>query len=63
MKPANAIRTHRPEQGLVAFVRAAAGLASVRRGMHIGTPGFFGSASLCWLERAEDQVHPGEGSA
>lgn len=67
MKPGNVIRTHRPEQGLGAFVRAALGLASLGHGMHVGAQGSFVPASYClalgWLDQAEDQVHPGEGSA
>ena len=63
VKPGNVIRTHRPEQGLGAFVRAALGLASTGQGMHVSAQGSFVPASYCWLDRAEDQVHPGEGSA
>ena len=63
VKPGNVIRTHRPEQGLGAFVRAALGLASMGHGVHVSAQGAFVPAGYCWLERAEDQVHPGEGSA
>lgn len=63
MKPGNVIRTHRPEQGLGAFVRAGLGLASMGHGVHVSAQGSFVSASYCWLDRAEDQVHPGEGRA
>jgi hypothetical protein len=67
VKPGNVIRTHRPAQGLGAFVRAALGLASMAHstmnGMHVSTPGSFVPAGYCWLDRAELQVHPGEGSA
>ncbi len=50
-------------QGLGAFVRAAAGLGLPASGLHASTEGTFAPASLCWLDRAEDQMHPGEGSA
>ena len=63
MKPGNVIRTHRPEQGLGAFVRAALGLASMDLGMHVSAQGSFVPASYCWLDRAQGQVHPGEGGA
>ena len=63
MNPGNVIKTHRPVQGLGAFVRAALGLASNGYGMHTNIRGSFAPASLCWLDRAEDRVHPGEGSA
>jgi hypothetical protein len=62
VKPGN-VRTHRPEQGLGAFVHAALGLASMGYGMHASAQGSFVPARSCWLDRAEDQVHPGEGSA
>ena len=60
MKSSRVIRTYRPLKGLVAFVRAAAmksfgGCAST---LHLGMP-----ASYQSLDRNEDQVHPGEGSA
>lgn len=63
VKPSNVIRTHRPEKGPGAFVHAALGFASMGSGVHTSTQGFFVPASYCWLDRAEDQVHPGEGSA
>lgn len=63
MNPGNVIRTHRPEQGLGAFVRAALGLASMSLGVHVSAQDAFVPASYRWLDRAEDQVHPGEGSA
>jgi hypothetical protein len=67
VKPGNVVRTHRPEQGLGAFVRAALGLASMGDGMHLSTQGSFDPAGYCpqlgWLNRAEDQGHPGEGHA
>jgi hypothetical protein len=67
VKPGNVITTHRPEQGLGAFVRAALGLASMGGGMHASDQGSFVPAGYCpesgWLDRAEDKVHPGEGSA
>ncbi len=62
MKPGNVISTHRPEQGLGAFVRVAAELASTASGMHVSTQGSF-VAGDCGLNQAEDQVHPGEGHA
>ncbi len=63
MRPGNVIRTHRPELGLGAFVRAAVGLASMGHGVQVSAQGSFFPAGYCWLDRAEDQVHPGEGSA
>ncbi len=67
MKARNVINTRRPMQGLGAFVRVAAGLTSVADRSHGCAQGSFVPASLClalgWLDRAEDQVHPGEGSA
>ena len=60
MKAAHTIRTNRPKTGLVAFVRVAAmksfgGFASA---LHLGVP-----AGYQPLDRSEDQMHPGEGSA
>jgi hypothetical protein len=49
--------------GLGAFVRAALGFASMGHGVHVSAQGSFVPAGYCWLDRAEDQVHPGEGSA
>lgn len=63
VNPGNVIRTYRPAQGLGTFVRAASGRALVGAGEHIGTRGSVAPASLCGRERAQDQVHPGEGSA
>lgn len=67
MKPGNVTSTHRPEPGQGAFVRAALGLASMGGGVHFSAQGPFVPAGYCpelgWLDRAEDQVHPGEGSA
>jgi hypothetical protein len=67
VKPGNVIRTHRPEQGLAAFLHAALGLASMGHGMHVSGQGSFAPASYCpelgGLDRVEDQVHPGEDSA
>jgi hypothetical protein len=63
VNPGNGIRTHRPEQALGAFVRAASGLASMGHGMHVSAQGSFVPAGYGWLDRAEDQVHPGEGTA
>lgn len=54
-------------QGLGAFVRVAAGLALMAHGSHASAKGSFVPTSYClalgWLDRSEDQVHPGEGSA
>jgi hypothetical protein len=47
--------------GLVAFVCAAAAMESFggcTSALHLSLP-----ASYQWLDRNEDQVHPGEGSA
>jgi hypothetical protein len=63
VKPGNVISTHRPEQGLGAFVRVAGELASTVSGMHVSTQGSFVAAGDCGLNQAEDQVHPGEGHA
>jgi len=63
VKPGNVIRTHRPEHGLGAFVRAALGFASTGHGMNVSAQCAFVLAGYCWLDRAEGQVHPGEGSA
>jgi hypothetical protein len=55
------ITTNRPMNGLVAFVRAAAAMKSFggcASELHLTQP-----ASYQWLDRNEDQVHPGEGSA
>ncbi len=60
MKSSNVVRTNRPMKGLVAFERAAAmkSFGSCDGAMHLGVP-----TSHQWLDRNEDQVHPGEGSA
>ena len=54
-------------QGLVAFVRAAGGVDFTVPCEHSAAMGSFASAGqsvYCgWLDWAEDQVHPGEGSA
>jgi hypothetical protein len=54
-------------QGLAAFVRAAFGVASMGMCARAGTqvPGTGASYGPMFgrLEQAEDQVHPGEGSA
>jgi hypothetical protein len=50
-------------QGLGAFVRAGLGLASMGHGQHASAQTSFLPAAYCCLDRAEDQVHPGEGSA
>ncbi len=53
--------------GLGAFVRVAAGLASMAHGSHASAQASFAPASYClalgWLDRSEDPVHPGEGNA
>jgi hypothetical protein len=60
VKSRHVIRTNRPMKGLVAFVRAAA----------MGSLGAYDAAlrqafptSHWQLDRNEDSVHPGEGSA
>jgi hypothetical protein len=63
VKPGNVMNTYRPEQGLGAFVRVAMGLASMGHGMQLSAQGLFASTGRCWLERADGQVHPGEGRA
>ena len=52
--------THRPPLGLVAFVRAAAMQLAVACDAAIGLDS---PSSYRWLDRAENQVHPGEGGA
>jgi len=56
----NAVRTSRPMKGLVAFARAAAmgSLGTCGAATHPAFP-----TSYQQLDRNEDQVHPGEGSA
>ncbi len=60
MKSAQFVMANRPIHGLVAFVRAAAmkSLGGCPSALHLSLP-----ASHQWLDRNEDQVHPGEGSA
>lgn len=60
MKSSRVIRTNRPLKGLVAFVRAAAmkSFGGCAGALHLDIP-----ASYQRLDRNEDQVHPGEGSA
>lgn len=61
MKSAHIVTANRPMKGLVAFVRAAAAMQSFggcTSALHLTLP-----ASYQWLDRNEDQVHPGEGSA
>jgi hypothetical protein len=52
--------THRPSLGPVAFVRAAAMHPAVACN---ATMDLSSLSSYRWLDRAEDQVHPGEGGA
>ena len=68
MKSMHVIRTNRPMKGLVAFVRAAAmgSLGACGAALHQAYPTScparqsFGG----WqLDRNEDRMHPGEGSA
>ena len=61
MKSAHIVTANRPMKGLVAFVRAAAAMKSFggcTSALHLTLP-----ASYQWLDRNEDQVHPGEGRA
>ena len=60
MKFGHIVTSNRPMQGLVAFVRAAAmkSFGGCTNALHLSLP-----ASHQWLDRNEDQVHPGEGSA
>ena len=61
MKAAHIVTANRPMKGLVAFVRSAAAMKSFggcTSALHLTLP-----ASYQWLDRNEDQVHPGEGSA
>ena len=62
MKSQHVVRTHRPSLGLVAFAHAA---AVKPQEMCAGNPSSFASISRGYrqLDRAEDQVHPGEGGA
>jgi hypothetical protein len=61
VKAAHIVTANRPMKGLVAFVRAAAAMQSFggcTSAQHLTLP-----ASYQWLDRNEDQVHPGEGGA
>lgn len=60
MKFGHIVTSNRPMQGLVAFVRAAAmkSFGGCPSALHLNLP-----ASYQWLDRNEDQLHPGEGSA
>ena len=64
MKSARIVNDNRPMKGLVAFVPAFPMTAAMQSfggctsALHLTLP-----ASYQWLDRNEDQVHPGEGSA
>ena len=60
MKTAHIVTANRPMSGLVAFVRAAAAMKSFggcTNALHLTQPAGY------QLDRNEDQLHPGEGSA
>ena len=60
MKSAHIVTANRPMKGLVAFVRAAATMTSFggcASALHLTLPTGY------QLDRDEDQLHPGEGSA
>jgi hypothetical protein len=60
VKSAHIVTANRPMKGLVAFVRAAAAMKSFggcTSALHLNLPAGY------QLDRDEDQVHPGEGSA
>ena len=60
VKSAHIVTTHRPVNGLVAFVRVEAAMQSFwacASALHLSLPAGYP------LDRAEDQVYPGEGSA
>ena len=66
VKSLRTVRTHRPMTGLVAFARAAAMKSPGACGaaLHLAYP--LGGSSLfqaTQLDRDEDRMHPGEGSA
>jgi hypothetical protein len=66
VKSRHVIRTNRPMKGLVAFVRAAAmgSLGACDAAVHQSYPSCsFGQVFGGQLERNEDRMHPGEGSA
>ena len=64
MKFGHIVTSNRPMQGLVAFVPASSMTAAMKSfggctsALHLNLP-----ASYQWLDRNEDQVDPGEGSA
>jgi len=60
VKSAYVVTANRPMNGLVAFVRAAAmkSIGGCASALHPSLP-----TSYQRLDRNEDQVHPGEGSA
>jgi hypothetical protein len=60
VKSAHIVTANRPMKGLVAFVCAATmqSVGGCASALHLTLP-----ASYQWLDRNEDQVHPGEGSA
>jgi hypothetical protein len=60
VKSAHIVTANRPMNGVVAFVRAAAAMASFggcASALHLTLPTGY------QLDRDEDQLHPGEGSA
>ena len=59
VKAAHIVTANRPMKGLVAFVRAAAmkSFGGCTSALHLTLPAGY------QLDRDEDQVHPGEGSA
>jgi len=59
VEAAHIVTTNRPTKGLVAFVRAAAmqSFGGCTSALHLTLPAGY------QLDRDEDQVHPGEGSA
>ncbi|HUG25335.1 hypothetical protein [Piscinibacter sp.] len=64
VKSPHIVTANRPMNGLVAFVRALQTMAAMKSpggcpsALHPSLP-----ASYQWLDRNEDQLHPGEGSA
>jgi hypothetical protein len=64
VKSRNAVRTSRPMKGLVAFARAGAmgSLGTCGAALHPACPSMKPFA-LQQLDRSEDRMHPGEGSA
>ncbi|HSW06595.1 hypothetical protein [Aquabacterium sp.] len=60
VKSADVVTSNRPVHGVVVFVRAAAAMKSFggyASALHLSLP------AGCQLDRDEDQMHPGEGSA